>query len=375
LPASFFLIRRVISLFSVMNEIKEGLIQLEDTRRQSHIMKQFDGKFSPTEASLVTFEGNVLGTCARKTFFNKKSIDKEDFDKYMPDVIEKHGLKMMLIHEFGRQFEQVNFNALTKLGHDVVCNGKYKFNIYNTKYYMSYEFDHLLNLKGTNKVIGIEEKSGNGWNFTMQRVMGRKKANTIKEKDSYTLNPSAIAPDPSHLLQASIYLYDFITNPTNKDFELDSWRILYVTRDSMEMREFAILLENVGNLHYPKIFYLEDNNWVNVPIIPICVEDVLDRFVKIGNSIDSNIVPACDYMPFLTNEDLDNYQAAGLLSDSKLKNMRSGKEDPCDWQCNYCKWHEICKVLPNHEFDFSNLTKEKVLSVVQNTEALIEVCD
>ncbi len=347
----------------ITREIHRGLLSLQEEERQKHLCKNFDGKFYATEASYITLDGNVLGSCARKIALNKLALDPNIVESFALTPEEPVGMTLSYIFEFGKSFERINEKSLKKAGLTVLCNGKFTIPIEGTPYYVSCEYDQMVKDPETGEYVGMELKTGHGQSYTMKRVLGYKRSPNTKEFEDYTTDPTKPSPDPTHLLQASLYLYKYQVQPDPEIGPVRYWKLLYMPRNTLEVREFTLTLENVGNLHFPRVYTHSLYDGVSteeveeVPIIPISIEAVLNRFKEIGSYVDQRIVPAAEFHPELTEDRLKMYQEMGYLSDTKLDKMMSGKLEKSDWQCNYCKWKDQCAQWPTQSFAVKKLAE------------------
>ena len=306
----------------------------------------------PTEASIETLDGNILGACGRKVFMEKMAIGGR-LEKYLPICTETSSLRMGFIFSFGKQFEQVIAELLESAGHTVINNGKFRFPIPDTDLYLSAEFDHIVIDKDSGQAYGLEDKTGNGHSFTMRRVQGYKRPPSTQEKEEYVTDSLKPSPAPEHLLQGMLYLYAFQTGLV-KDlypYDIDSWRFLYLSRDSMEFREFIIKLDKVGNLHYPILMHVNNFGQIEmVPTIPFTVEDIFARYKMIDSYIQSETMPPADFKSNLNSYEIAEYHKNGLLSEARKTSMQKGKMEAADWKCRYCKWYPVCQALPRKGF-------------------------
>lgn len=337
---------------SIQKELLKGVELIDAKHRLAHHMIEHDGKYMPTEASIETLDGNVLGACGRKVFLEKMSIGNK-LEKYFPICKETPSLRRGFIFSFGKQFENVIADLLTESGHTVINNGKFRFPIPGSKLYISAEFDHIVIDKDTGEAYGLEDKTGNGHSFTMRRVQGYKRSPSTQEKEEYVTDPTKPSPAPEHLLQAMLYLYAF-QNGLVKDlypYNVTNWRFLYLSRDTMEFREFALQLDKVGNLHYPVLMHINnDEQWDMISTIPITVEDIFSRYKTIESFVSTETIPPADFHASLDFSEVQDYNRRGLLSESRKKAMQSGAMEAADWKCRYCKWHPVCKDLPREGF-------------------------
>jgi len=186
------------------------------------------------------------------------------------------------------------------------------------------------------KYVGVEIKSGHGYNFLKQHVTGYKRKPT-KNSQPHLIDQTQSSPQPEHLLQAGLYLlYTETMMPLLNGIKIDEWRLYYRAVDNKVGAEYQLLLEENGGLHRVKVYKLyissdesdKFDDYEEIQIKDIYIEQVIDRFKRTYLYIQDNVIPRADY----------------------------GKGD---WQCDYCPYQELCKKLPQEDTDGSILNVVK----------------
>jgi len=305
-----------------------SLMKLEDTVIQSNDFDnlRIPGKneFYPTDASYVLDDGTVIGKCLRSLFLARAGMQKAAY-----------GVRTLHTFALGHNIEDHTIESHKSAGIFVAREISYTMPV--PPIVINGRMDEIVILDG--KYVGVEIKSGHGYNFIKQHVTGYKRKPT-KNSQPHLIDQTQSSPQPEHLLQAGLYLlYTQEMMPLLNGIKIDEWRLYYRAVDNKVGAEYQIKLEENGGLHKIKLYKLyissdesdRFDDYEEIMIKDIYIEPIIDRFKQAYLYINNNIIPRSDY-----------------------KNT-----EPCDWQCNYCPYQELCKKLPQEEVDGSVLNVVK----------------
>jgi hypothetical protein len=295
----------------------EDSFMLEDTFEK--LRKPAINEFYPTEAS-YEFEDGVIGKCRRAVFFDKKGVAKE-----------KLSLRTRHIFEFGHMLEDYMIDKHKSLGIFVAREIPFDFPVKDI--IIRGRFDEIVILDGD--YVGVEIKSGHGYNFLRQHIMGYKRGPKTKTQ-LHILKQTQSAPKPEHLLQAGLYLYYAKQlMPLINGTKISSWRLVYRATDSKVGAEYAIFLEENGGMHKIKAYKLytsSDSEYEDeieeIILKDIYIEKILERYLSTYEYIKKNIIPPSDFI---------------------IDENEKGESE--DWQCDYCQFKYLCKQLPQTATD------------------------
>ena len=296
-------------------------------------------EFYPTQAGYKFEDGTTIGKCMRALWFEKLGITGEKLSLRTRHIFEFGNLLEAYVIENHKRLgiywkEQVPFTWIIR---DIILRGR---------------FDEIVVLDG--KPVGVEIKSGSGYNFLRQHIAGYKRG-PQKKSQPHLINQMQPAPKPEHLLQAAIYLLFTNTQlvPYTGGLTIDEWRLEYRATDTKLGAEYRITLEENSGLHKVKVhrIYVSSNaefesdeplidysqielkeHIEEIVLKDIYVEKILERFLNVYDYIKKGIVPPADY-------------------DYTVENGKTR-----DWQCEYCPFSYLCKSMSRGEVDGNYLT-------------------
>lgn len=249
----------------------------------------------PSEASVEGIDDHgrktVYGTCMRKAYLRVTKTAEEA----PPDA------RAQWIFMQGKIIEEALVERWKQMGIWLENNLKFYWPEYN----ISGEIDALLANPETGEMFGVEVKTFYGYHGKKQ-IMGN-----TRQKG---------APKMSHLLQSLIYTSYF------KD-RIPYWKMVYFARDEVARREFNIRLSE------------EDKDGKIWPIIDgesfskFSVNDILDRYTKLNEHIEKEIVPDKDYTLYYDDKRVEEEKKLGNVSKSAYEKWQKGKKKIGDWQC------------------------------------------
>jgi hypothetical protein len=199
---------------------------------------------------------------------------------------------------------------------------------YNAELNVSGRVDVIVAEEGTRHPVGVEIKTVG--TFVSKGV--------IKPTAAYPL-----APKEDHVLQTMIYLYHY-RNAIKK------WVLLYMDRNTMEMAEHVVRLEEEDGYHYPVISNeMGVKEWKHIR-----VEDIIRRWQELEIHIKNKTLPERDYELQYANSKIAAMYNTGRLTktDSKRiqRRVEAGEVDDNkppllekgDWQCRFCPFLQEC---------------------------------
>lgn len=271
----------------------------------------------PSEAS-VKFTDNgfdrVEGKCLREAYYRIKEYKKtEPASIYLNDVAS-----------VGKWDEIGLIERWKEMGLWVANNIKF----YNIPYVLSGELDCVLRESGTDNLIGYEVKSYYGYAAEKQILGGKR-----------PYFPGA--PKYSHLLQASIYAWEF------KD-KFSEYRIYYLERGNGKRCEFRVGTEVINGrnlIWYEQVPGYSFNGATDQRIYyPFAVEDIYSRIKLLGEYVRKEELPPKDYGIPWSADKVEYFYSKGELAKGKYTDWKKDPEkNPInDFQCSYCFYRSQC---------------------------------
>lgn len=275
------------------------------TRKQFE--KPSSNGFYPSEASVVLTDEHgdkkVEGGCLRASYFR---LSKE-FEG-LP-----HDARTEWIFMMGKTVEGELINYWKEMGVWKANNVKF----FDAENNISGELDTILVEPGTGQMYGVEVKTFYGYHAEKE-LMGNYKQQGF--------------PKMSQLLQTLVYVNHWESRG------LPYFRMAYFGRDSVKRRTFKIELHHEGAIKYPKVD--------GVVVRSFTMNDVLARFKELKQYMDTKTIPPGDYELQYSDAKIEDYYAKGKISKSAYESWKKGKlgkhEYVGDWNCNYCKYKNVC---------------------------------
>ena len=192
------------------------------------------------------------------------------------------------------------------------------------------EIDCVLRDPNTGENFGVEVKSFAGYNATVG-IMGNK----------YTPGK----PKDSQLLQTLVYTHTFRE-------KLPYFKMIYYARDTGERKEYDITLVSDASDGTERLRPAIDGK----PDPRFTMDDVWGRYERLAQYEAEGIIPPPDYSKRWSAEKIERRWALGesLKQNPRSRNnevaktryadwKRNPEKNPIgDWQCNYCKYAEVC---------------------------------
>ena len=208
------------------------------------------------------------------------------------------------ITKVGKIIEQLEIGLYKELGIWIDNNVKF----YNEQHNISGELDCLISTKESKQLIGVEIKTGYGYQF-QRKVLG-----TPTRKGQPKLN---------HLLQVMLYA-DHFKIP---------FRMIYIDRGNAQRAEFNITLNTDGTAN------IDDRKLNNGISIPRC----LARFKEVEEHVENGTLPRRDFQLKYSQERVEFlYDSKRLTKTQRKEFERNKKIDMGDWNCSYCSYKDYC---------------------------------
>lgn len=266
--------------------------------------KPSSGYFYPSEASVVLTDEfgdrKVEGGCMRSSYFRLS-------DEYEGSP---HDARSEWIFMMGNKVE----DSLTSYWKEMGLWHANSVKFVDTENHVSGELDVILVEPPDGQLYGVEVKSFYGYHAEKE-IMGGYKTSGF--------------PKMGQLLQTLVYLNYW------EDKGLPFFRMAYFARDSVKRRTFKIELHHEGDIKYPKVD--------GVVVRSFTINDILDRYKKLKNHVETNTIPPNDYELQYSDAKIQDYLAKKKVSASGYEKWKKGKQAHLgDWNCNYCNFKNIC---------------------------------
>jgi hypothetical protein len=274
--------------------VEEFAMEREDHKRLERLKAKGQRiAFWASEASIRRF-GFVYGKCLRALYW--------DFKGQSPtNPMDARALRTVTC---GIEFENRMNNDIKEMGlWDFKMNAKKKF--FNEELNVSAEVDAFVLLE--EQSVGLEYKTIYGY-YSKKEIFTKRK------------------PKVEALMQVLIYLYHFKV----------PFKLIYGTRDSQEVTEFDVTLDNLGYLKIDN-----EDPWIGL----LSITDIKNRFDEFKKFQEENTIPPRDY-PVLgfSVDDLEAMSKLKLLTKTDTELLKAGKKiKKIPWQCTYCRFYFKCK--------------------------------
>lgn len=273
--------------------------------------------FFPSEASVVTVNGDIIGTCAYATYLSFLNTP-------ISNPIDARGQWTL---DMGKMVEERYIEMLKRRGVWIGNNIKY----YDPVSDISGEIDVLLVDRNVEPeiIIGAEVKSAYGSKF--RTSIGK-------------------FPKLENLLQVALYL-DY--------FKFPYWILVYHARDTQEQVEYRIQITE-EKLIAPNGEEITRHHLLvdSIPLKLFYVEDIYARYRLIEEHVASRKFPPKDYTYGYTEEQTKERFNNGVISKWKMTKIKAGNLVDSDWQCLYCKYLNACWAEKREKLGLIEQTEE-----------------
>ena len=76
------------------------------------------------------------------------------------------------------------------------------------------------------------------------------------------------------------------------------------------------------------------------------IQDILARYKQLRQCVDTKVVPDNDFELNFSDTKIEDFFSKGKVAKTKYESWKKGRlkknEKIGDWQCNYCKYKEVC---------------------------------
>lgn len=259
----------------------------------------------PSAASIKTSDGTVHGGCLRKEYWRFHGRTPSNPETPMS----------LLKMDMGNAVHDKVVEVLTKarLVDAAECD------IWIPDHHVHGRVDIIVADDANQNKVGVEVKSTWGFGAT----------GTIKPK------AGVIMPKMDHVLQSLVYLAFY------KQYGMEKWIILYVTRDNAMKMQHTIELHNDGENIYPIVTPGIDGE--QVPLPEFTVRGVFERYDECWNYITTEQLPPRDYTIQYSQPTLQEKAEAGELNRTDTTAVTAGRfVNKGDWNCGYCRYKDLC---------------------------------
>lgn len=273
--------------------------------------------FYPSAASCVSeVDGQAVGACLRAQFYRCAGYE----------VTNPSGLYSQYIFAAGNLWEDKMCEWFKETGMWIGNTIKFQ----DIKRYISGEIDILIKDHAANKKYIVEMKTYSSANYTAK----------VEICGSRNVNPH---PKDQNLLQSFLYLDQFAG-------QVDGVKLLYFDRacgGPENNKQFDINLHKQNNKHYPVI---ATTNHQGAPYQyvdkRVTIEGVYERYSSLREHLKSGVMPALDYKPEYTKQEIESKFQSGIIAKTKYEKWQ---KDPSivigDWQCGWCNYKDLCKAF------------------------------
>lgn len=235
------------------------------------------------------------GKCMRAVYYNCLGVPEQE-----ELTVEKN-----LIFRIGDYTEKMILDILEKDGKLIDKGVKFTIDKYN----ISGKLDAIFDYNG--RKVGLEIKSIGSNKYSIASIFGN------QWNDPF--------PKWQNLFQTLVYCYAF------KD-EIDEFILLYIRRDTCEIKEFVISVQPKDGKLYGCIDGKIDYRF--------CINDILERYKTISGYVENKKLPPREYMKVYPREHIKDYVRLGVIS--KFMGDKYKEEPFGDFECRYCGYSKRC---------------------------------
>jgi len=256
-------------------------------------------RFYPTQSSVPVSKRSYIkleGKCLRAAYYSCLGLPEE----------AEFSLTKQLIFGMGDYTESLILDTLEKEGSLFDRNVKF----FSEKYKISGKLDAII-LDENGKKVGLEVKSIGSNKYAYGRIYGDRWNKPF--------------PKWQNLLQTIVYCYAY------KD-TIDKFILMYIRRDTCEIKEFEVSIVPRDGKMYPVIDGIVDESF--------CVDDILSRYVTLLSFISKKEIPPKEYQLVYPSNYISTYNKLGILSDWQVEKYM--KEPFGDIECKFCGYANRC---------------------------------
>ncbi len=262
----------------------------------------------PSQASVISTNGEVIGKCLRASFYEKTG---ETPTNIVDDAIVAMGYMGTKIEdgiiELCKNQGIWEANNIKWQAHGISGEVDIIIRVLNTDIYPHVEDMYIVECKSCSgyyvnkELFGYYEGSGSNRTY-------------VKGK-----------PKDKHLLQSVLYAH------VAKDKGFKGTIIFYVSRDESKMTEFLVSVDDDGRI------------FINGELDQrFKVQDIISRYQVLQSTIDLNELPNRDYKPLYSDQEVEELYGLKKISKTAYENHKNKKTSYCDSECNYCEFKLKC---------------------------------
>ena len=257
--------------------------------------------FHPSSASCPVKneydEEITVGKCMRASYWSSKSVKQSN-------PMNARGKRITSV---GKMVERWEVDRYKEMG---IWRGN-NVRFYDVNNLISGEVDAFVFDKGVNGIIGVEIKTGYGYQF-QKEVIGRPDR---KGK-----------PKLDHLMQVMIYM-NFFRN-------ISLFKMVYIDRGNAARAEFNITIDKTSG--GAKVDGKKFANELTIPAI-------IHRYEKLGEYLKDGVIPPRDYQLQYSDDKLQFLYDSNRLNKGAKKEFEKNKTlEMGDWRCSYCEYKDYC---------------------------------
>lgn len=242
-------------------------------------------------------EDETCGKCLRAVYWSAKAVEQTN-------PMNSRGIRITSV---GKMVEEWEINKYKEMGIWRGNNVKF-FDVDNN---ISGEVDAFVHDKDINNIIGVEIKTGYGYQF---------------EKDVIGRPDKKGTPKLDHLMQTMLYLNYFKNIPL--------FKMVYIDRGNASRAEFNISLE-------------KSSGGVNVDgkrFRPsLTIPGILHRYKTLNEHLKDGTIPPRDYQLQYSVEKIKFLYDSNRLTKTDSKEYEKNKKISIgDWRCSYCEYKDYC---------------------------------
>ena len=257
--------------------------------------------FHPSGASCLIKneygEDEIVGKCLRASYWAFKSVKPTN-------PMNARGCRITSV---GRMVEKWEVDRYKEMG--IWRGNNIKF--IDPDYNISGEVDAFVYDEQKDKIVGVEIKSGYGYQFqsTVLGKPGRKGK-----------------PKLDHLMQVMLYMNYF------KNIQL--FKLVYIDRGNASRAEFDITLDKkTGAALVDGRPYHKD----------LTLPKILHRFGELDKCLEDSVIPVRDYQLQYTDEKVQFlYDSKRMSKTMSTQFEKTQKVEIGDWRCSYCDYKDHC---------------------------------
>lgn len=299
-------------MFAPISIIDQHISQVSEERTEERTLH----RYWPSQASISYTnekgEKQIVGKCARAVYYQIMG-ERES------NPMDARSRRIVTM---GKMVEQQEIEWSKKAGIYDSSNVKFEHSIPGG-ITVAGEVDAFYRSPKTDKVVGIEYKTGYGYQFHAE-VFGNTRHTGVPKKE--------------HLLQVMLYLEHFSDIPY--------FLIVYIDRGDMTHVSHKVALCRSSDP--TKCIALVNDKAFEL----FSISRIHKRFQELDVCITQKTIPNREFELFYSDEKVEKLWKSGDLSEKKYKDHKKGKRAG-HWACRYCQFMKTCYRLSAADADLS----------------------